>query len=1199
MDLSRNKLDESKNIFVSRLKEFDVWQSLELVGDNPKFRYIGSLMGSERSLNFKGYETLDDVKNDMRHYNNFCQWIRATERFLYFDIDNVLLNEIEFKSYIDRFIDCLNTHLCDDNYIRVTSADFQYHTKLSKSGHIKSIHIVSNKYYMSYKQMNALVNKMETTIKEIDACIYGKGRAFFNCFNGKCGSRQFYYHEINAVPYELIWIDAPQLSDKSERVQYKQVIDTTKELHVDNFLEYLIENRNKFLVKTCNWIMMCSYVKHYNLMSRDAFCVRSLVGKYTFEQNVRMWDALHSRAEAENSMEDLCRIICKQTLITDAFDDDFLAGIEMDKETIQSIKNNKDHDIDISYADKCGKIRCFNRKTGILHYDDGTSSLAMADDKLSRETLEFKYIDVDELPQYYDQSRVFIRALYGVGKTHHFIRPVVQKHKDNDGSILFITENNVLNAQFSKKFGLVSHTSKDYTDDFQVVTSLESFIKFKRTEYDLVVLDEFVSLMAQFKSSTMARVSHQDVVAKLLKVIRDATQIVVTDADLSENTYPTILDAIQPRINRMILSVRTDNYNGYKYHFVFDEQDFNQRLDEDLKNNLRVSVAVTIRSIAEAIYNHYKDTKKIIFVSRDKTIINGTELSEADVIKFKCGSLDKYFTENKIDLFVYSPTITTGLSIDDLYFDKQYGYAKALEQAPPPRTLLQMIHRTRKIRDPTIVIYTPKPRITQTDYDVRYMESHYNVTAQRMKQNGYTYSVNKLICDIENETDAEKLYGEKNFTEALYIMLRRHGLDVVLGTEKLSDKSENCNFSVLPQIERMILFVVKVLSKIDVEKDARDIAERSLNNQYFDGMKFKIYSLMMDVRIDDIAVKSVYRDKNDKLQERVQYKSYTFNGVYQPDYFMGLMASLHTKRTKCGTTYIQDGNVVLSASIGTLTLKPLLERIIHVKQIKNGWRTYDNRIERKKYFDKHLNNNKDASVWMRETIKIDIREWMDSLSDNNRITELSAKFKITPEMLENLNSLRRGKQKPLKIDETSRIFNFINYIMTDAYGYSYVMKRRYADEAILVKLPYITFGGARPQPLDERMGLKLMPTTVTIGNEYDWNEEKIIVTPITRQIYPQYIEQKQFQQETQNVYGYKVSNKYNHQKRLRDLYDQMKLLCSKREYIITPSKGTLALFNGDREMTEIPPLMRRGKEDFSPILPHEIGYGWKFRVDTP
>ena len=97
-DLERNKLDESKNIFVSKLKDFDVWQKLKPVQLNPKFRYIGCVMNEKKQNNFKGYETLDDVKNDMRHYNNYLQWINENERFLYFDIDNVLLNECEFIS---------------------------------------------------------------------------------------------------------------------------------------------------------------------------------------------------------------------------------------------------------------------------------------------------------------------------------------------------------------------------------------------------------------------------------------------------------------------------------------------------------------------------------------------------------------------------------------------------------------------------------------------------------------------------------------------------------------------------------------------------------------------------------------------------------------------------------------------------------------------------------------------------------------------------------------------------------------------------------------------------------------------------------------------------------------------------------------------------------------------------------------------
>ncbi len=1183
-DLERNKLDESKNIFVSKLKDFDVWQKLKPVQLNPKFRYIGCVMNEKKQNNFKGYETLDDVKNDMRHYNNYLQWINENERFLYFDIDKVLLNECEFISYIDRFIDCLNTHLSDNNYVRVKVADFQFHTKLSKCGRIKSIHIISNKYFMNFEEMESLVDKMEKTISQIDTCIYGKGRAFFNCFTGKCGSRQFYYHEINVVPYQLIWIDAPQLTESSVILRYKQPIDTSKELHTEDFIEYLIENRSVYLKKTINWIMLCRYVKRNNIMTRNTFCLKSLVGKYTYDQNIFAWDELDTH-NAHGSLQKLCEKICKKTLITDAFNKEFLTGIEMDADTIKSLNETIG---DISYTDKDGNIRSFNRKTGVLHYHDGTSSLAMGDQKLERENLQYKHIKVEDLPQYYHNSRVFIRALYGVGKTYHFITPVVQSVQESGGSILFITENNVLNAQFKKKFGLVSHIDKDYTDDFQVVTSLESFIKFKRTEYDLVVLDEFVSLMAQFKSSTMARVCHQEVINKFLKVVHDATQVIVTDADLSQNTYPTILNEIQPETERTILSVDTNNYDDYTYNFVFEEQQFNRLLDEDLKNNLRVSVAVTIRSIAEGIYNKYKDTKNIIFVSRDKTIIGDTELNEREVAQFKCGSMDKYFTENKIDLFVYSPTITTGLSIDDLYFDRQYGYSRAMEHAPPPRTFLQMLHRTRQIRDKNIVMFVPKPRITPTEYDIRYMESRYNLTSQRMKQNGYGYAVNKLICNIENETDAEKLYGEKNFTEALYILLRRHKLKVVLVPPQLFDDSEDISFACYTQIDRMINFIIHTISQLDVEADARDIAERLINNQYYDGMKFKIYSLMMDMRVDNITYKSVFRDKSGNLKERSVEKSYTFNGVYQASYFMGLLDTIKME----------------TRPLSVLTFKPHVERIIHVKQIKTGWRIYDDRINRKQYYAKNINNNKDATMWMRETTKIDIREWMDSLAnENNRITDFSVKFKISPELLENINSLRDGKKaKFLKIDNTFGIHSFINKIMKETYGYSYDRLGRNADEAVLMKLQYVTFGSNRPPPLDVRMGLNLTPNEVHIGNVYDVKDDKLVSKPVIRQIYPQYISHKtsSFKPITTTKYGFKISNKHNNTRRLSYLYDAMKQMCQRREYIINPSKGTLALFNDNRNMERyVPTLLCRKPDNYKQLTLLEIGYGTKYRVDKP
>lgn len=64
----------------------------------------------------------------------------------------------------------------------------------------------------------------------------------------------------------------------------------------------------------------------------------------------------------------------------------------------------------------------------------------------------------------------------------------------------------------------------------------------------------------------------------------------------------------------------------------------------------------------------------------------------------------------------------------------------------------------------------------------------------------------------------------------------------------------------------------------------------------------------------------------------------------------------------------------------------------------------------------------------------------------------------------------------------------------------------------------------------------------------------------------------------------------------------MKQMCQRRDYIINPSKGTLALFNDDRTMARfIPPVLntRKQPDDYSPITLLEIGYGTKYRVDKP
>jgi hypothetical protein len=133
------------------------------------------------------------------------------------------------------------------------------------------------------------------------------------------------------------------------------------------------------------------------------------------------------------------------------------------------------------------------------------------------------------------------------------------------------------------------------------------------------------------------------------------------------------------------------------------------------------------------------------------------------------------------------------------------------------------------------------------------------------------------------------------------------------------------------------------------------------------------------------------------------------------------------------------------------------------------------------------------------------------------------------------------------------------------------------------------------------MGLNLVPNEVHIGDVYDF-KDKLVSTPVIREIYPEYISHKtsSFKPITTTTYGFKISSKHNNIRRLSNLYDAMKQMCQRRDYIINPSKGTLALFNNNRNMARhVPSAFCRKPDNYNPINLIEIGYGTKYRVDKP
>ena len=728
-------------------------------------RFIVSLQSNATnriSYDSRGFDKMTDVINAIDGRTNVCQVIKNPNRYLYFDIDKVEIERAEFTAYITEFIDALNYELGENDMTidALDMKDFQCHIK-EKDEKIISIHLICTKYYMNFRQMKNLAKLLNTDEKIcVDEAIYDKSRRFFNCGNGKIGKPIFSYMPMGCgtdfSDYEMIWIDDVTTHETTKIDFTREPVSETISIEED-IVTYIIRHKEKYLKRSYNWFVFMLYVKDSCEMTREDFCRQSLTDGWNYDDNVIEWD-IADTTFALKSVDDVSKSLFNKRFIRNPINMNFCSHIQAPDALRKELMNIPSHHVNIKLDGLT-----FDKKGGLLTYKE-KSSLYYAD--IYRVPIYSKPISVSQNDIYdviKNQSRVFVNALYGGGKTHFVIAPVIMDAINNDMSVLVVTENNSLNKQYEddERLNLISHLKS--CDAKYQVSSLESLWKLKCENYDVIILDELLSLMTHFHSSKTMRQKEIQIYKKMLYYIDKCKKCVVCDADLTADTYSGFLDKIQT--NREIYKIIVPKYDDYSYNIVFERGKIVSKIMDDLKNGLRIICACDIKQTAkqlqETILKTFDYKKNVLSVMGNETgygyLFNGDELDEeqynfllknhlqdADYDKTKKYDLNEFIHLFKVDAMIYSPKIKTGVSINGKCFDKQYGIGSG--RSVTSREFIQMLHRARDLTDTNIWVSLPKPRTAENLSKIN------SLYVEKMYDDG-TNVLNEILCGDKIDRD--------------------------------------------------------------------------------------------------------------------------------------------------------------------------------------------------------------------------------------------------------------------------------------------------------------------------------------------------------------------------------------------------------------------------------------------------------------
>jgi len=357
-----------------------------------------------------------------------------------------------------------------------------------------------------------------------------------------------------------------------------------------------------------------------------------------------------------------------------------------------------------------------------------------------------------------------INAKWGSGKTHIFIKSAIETAIKNGWRVLLISENNVLNRSITNQLSAIypnmvkNHISlkpntKFCDDDRICISSTESIQKTNGGTFDLVILDEYESILNHYESlDTHKYTTPYKSIGILENKLKLSQKIINLDADLSIERLQPLYNILEISTPPTIYYSDMNKWKEYTFNIYFKEYEMIQEIINSIKNGKRISIACMSKTkaiqIDEYIRQTIKDTKTLCVWS-DICKMNGEDIENSDLLK---DNIETEIQKNKIQVWIYSPSVKTGLSINtEKYFHQTYMITKA-KKSCCGREALQMIFRTRDLIDKSINIFLPRLKHIKTPPTMKRAELHLTSNL----------SLSQIADDTPINTDLNKIQFDTN-----------------------------------------------------------------------------------------------------------------------------------------------------------------------------------------------------------------------------------------------------------------------------------------------------------------------------------------------------------------------------------------------------------------------------------------------------
>lgn len=480
-----------------------------------------------------------------------------------------------------------------------------------------------------------------------------------------------------------------------------------------------------------------------------------------------------------------------------------------------------------------------------------------------------------------NETILSVKAKWGSGKTYIIVKTLIEYARKHKIRVIILTENNALNLKYSIEFNIQSHLDSKFNPKKSFVCSIESISKVSYKKTDILILDEFETILSHFESDTHKKNAFEHF-GMFKLIVATIDKVCVLDADIS-NDRIELLSNIKKR-PIITYDVKTNNFKDYKFNVIVRKPTFKRNIIKSLQLNNKITIPSSSKNFNNQMYNEILariNNKKVLKIDSDGALIGISIDGVITESSHKISDIEEFILDNNIDAFLYSPSIKTGISINSTYFHKVYAYAS--HKSCVARVFIQMLFRARNLIKKEINMFIGsnfgkvKPFVNKINISRTIITPIINFQTQRIFNSNFATDSTDDVTQLTDENDflilklinAQEIYNSNTrFIQDCIMRLQyNHGIKInYIDTDYELDKEEIPNLikdSVLESFVKCDLVALDEFLVLE-DKDWEKKKKHNFFNKYFfvNGISNELY---YDTNIYDFVNTELFYKTNYKL----------------------------------------------------------------------------------------------------------------------------------------------------------------------------------------------------------------------------------------------------------------------------------------------------------------------------------------------